>query len=153
MSKLDYSKITPEQRLAIDEVMDEFDFEKVERHMKTVNWGWSAPTPEDEWNLEIPDISQLKAACRRLLVNAFTSVTMNKEEGHDYDGPCYSSKGSDVPYEEVLRDLKARDEQDMNRKVDPLRPTPDAVIVDSTHLSFDEVVETILGIVKEKYHE
>lgn len=98
MSKLDYSKITPEQRLAIDEVMDEFDFEEVERHMKTVNWGWSAPTPEDEWNLEIPDLSTIKAACRKLLVNAFTAVTMNKEDGHDYDGPCYSSCGGFTVY-------------------------------------------------------
>jgi hypothetical protein len=98
MNKLDYSKITPEQRLAIDDVMDTFEFEKVERHMKAVNWGWSAPTPEDEWNLEIPTILDLKAACRRLLVNAFTSVTMNKEDGNDYDGPCYSSCGGFTVY-------------------------------------------------------
>lgn len=98
MGKLDYSKITPEQRLAIDEVMYEFDFEKVAKHMKAVNWGWSAPTPEDEWNLEVPHISGIKAACRRLLVNAFTSVTMNKEDGSDYNGPCYSSSGGFTVY-------------------------------------------------------
>ena len=62
------------------------------------------------------------------------------------------SKGDTTPYEQVLTDLKARDEQDMNRAVDPLRPTPDAVIVDSTELNFDEVVDAILAIVKEKYH-
>ena len=98
MGKLDYSKITPEQRLAIDEVMDTFDFEKVAKHMKAVNWGWSAPTPEDEWNLEIPQIHEIKAACRRLLVNAFTSVTMNKEDGHNYNGPCFSSSGGFTVY-------------------------------------------------------
>lgn len=98
MSKLDYSKITPEQRLAIDEVMDEFEFEKVERHMKAVNWGWSAPTPEDEWNVEIPTLSDIKAACRRLLVNAFTAVTMVKETDSDYNGPCYSSCGGFTVY-------------------------------------------------------
>jgi hypothetical protein len=98
MGKLDYSKITPEQRLAIDDVMDTFDFEKVAKHMKAVNWGWSAPTPEDEWNIEIPHIFGIKAACRRLLVNAFTSVTMNKEDGSDYDGPCYSSCGGFTVY-------------------------------------------------------
>ena len=98
MSKLDYSKITPEQRLAIDDVMDEFDFEKVERHMKTVNWGWAAPTPEDEWNLEVPDLSMIKAACRRLLVNSFTSVTENKEADPDYRGPCFSSCGGFTVY-------------------------------------------------------
>jgi hypothetical protein len=98
MSKLDYSKIAPEQRLAIDDVMDTFNFEKVERHMKAVNWGWSAPTPEDEWNLEIPTILDLKAACRRLLVNAFTAVSMVKETDPDYKGPCYSSCGGFTVY-------------------------------------------------------
>ena len=98
MNKLDYSKITPEQRLAIDDVMDEFDFEKVERHMKAVNWGWAAPTPEDEWNLEVPDLSMIKAACRRLLVNSFTSVTENKEADPDYRGPCFSSCGGFTVY-------------------------------------------------------
>lgn len=98
MSKLDYSKITPEQRLAIDDVMDTFEFEKVEKHMKTVNWGWSAPTPEDEWNMEIPTVLDLKAACRRLLVNAFASVTMNKEADPDYRGPCFSSCGGFTVY-------------------------------------------------------
>lgn len=78
--------------------MDTFDFEKVAKHMKAVNWGWSAPTPEDEWNLEIPHISGIKAACRRLLVNAFTSVTMNKEDGSDYNGPCFSSSGGFTVY-------------------------------------------------------
>lgn len=62
------------------------------------------------------------------------------------------AKGDDTPYETVLADLKARDDQDMNREVDPLRPAEDAVIVDSTHLGFDAVVETILKVVEEKYH-
>ncbi|MBQ8555254.1 MAG: (d)CMP kinase [Clostridia bacterium] len=60
----------------------------------------------------------------------------------------------DAPsYEEVLRDLRARDAQDMNREVDPLRPTEDAVIVDSTEMNFEQVVAYILKIVEEKTHE
>ena len=53
----------------------------------------------------------------------------------------------------MLRDLRARDEQDMNREVDPLRPTEDAVIVDSTSMNFEQVVDYILKIVEEKTHE
>ena len=53
----------------------------------------------------------------------------------------------------MLRDLRARDEQDMNREVDPLRPTDDAVIVDSTEMNFEQVVQYILNIVEEKTHE
>ena len=59
-------------------------------------------------------------------------------------------KGMEEPFEKVLEDLKKRDEQDMNRPVEPLRQAEDAVLVDSTNLSFDEVVDAILAIVEEK---
>lgn len=59
-------------------------------------------------------------------------------------------KGAPDTYEQVLEDLKRRDDQDMNRAVDPLRCADDAITVDSTHMSFDEVVEAILKIVEEK---
>lgn len=58
-------------------------------------------------------------------------------------------KGTQDTYEQVLEDLKRRDDQDMNRKVDPLRCAEDAVRLDTTHMGFDEVVEAILNIVKE----
>lgn len=59
------------------------------------------------------------------------------------------AKGAPDSFEQVLADLKKRDEQDMNRAVDPLRCAPDAITVDTTHLSFDETVEAILKIVEE----
>lgn len=62
-------------------------------------------------------------------------------------------KGDNAPFEQVLAECIARDEQDMNREVDPLRPTPDAVILDTTELDFEQSVEAVLKIVKEKYHE
>lgn len=62
-------------------------------------------------------------------------------------------KGMEEPFEKVLEDLKKRDEQDVNRPVEPLRQAPDAVLVDSTNLTFDETVDTIVRIVKEKCHE
>ena len=61
-------------------------------------------------------------------------------------------KGSGETYEQVLAELKERDYQDMNRPVEPLRQAPDAVLVDSTNLSFDEVMDAILRIVEEKRH-
>ena len=60
------------------------------------------------------------------------------------------AKGMPDTFEEVLQAVKDRDDQDMNRKVEPLRQAEDAVLVDSTKMTFDEVVETILGIVEEK---
>lgn len=59
-------------------------------------------------------------------------------------------KGTEVPYEQVLEDLRRRDDQDMNRTVDPLRPAENAVIVDTTGLTFDESVEKILAVIKER---
>lgn len=93
--------------------------------------------------------------CLRVLPDALVKIylTASAEERARRRWLEMKAKGDDTPYETVLSDLRARDEQDMNRAVDPLRPTEDAVIVDSTELSFDEVVQKIIGIVKERYHE
>ena len=52
----------------------------------------------------------------------------------------------------LVKELKKRDEQDMNRPVEPLRQAEDAVLVDTTNLSFDEAVDAILAIVEERRH-
>lgn len=57
----------------------------------------------------------------------------------------------DANFDDVLRDLRARDEQDTHRRwLTRLRAAEDAVTVDSTSLTFDEVVEAILRIVADK---
>ncbi len=61
-------------------------------------------------------------------------------------------KGQEESFEKVLEDLKKRDEQDMNRPVEPLRQAPDAELVDSTHLSFEETVDAIVCKVEAKCH-
>ena len=60
-------------------------------------------------------------------------------------------KGDTTSYEQVLRELNARDEQDMNRKTDPLRQAEDAVLVDSTNMTQEETVEAIVRIVEDVY--
>ena len=62
-------------------------------------------------------------------------------------------KGMNESYEKVLEDVIRRDEQDMNRAVEPLRQAEDAVLVDSSGLTFDETVDRILAIVEAKMHE
>ncbi len=52
--------------------------------------------------------------------------------------------------EEVIRDLRARDERDRNRADSPLKPAPDAVLLDSTHLTLDGVVAAAEAIVTAK---
>jgi cytidylate kinase len=45
------------------------------------------------------------------------------------------------PPDEVIRDLRARDERDRNRADSPLKPAPDAFLLDSTNLTLDEAVK------------
>jgi CMP/dCMP kinase len=45
------------------------------------------------------------------------------------------------PPEEVIRDLRARDERDRNRVDSPLKPAPDAFLVDSTNLTLEEAIQ------------
>ena len=51
---------------------------------------------------------------------------------------------------EILAQIKERDERDMNRPVAPLKQADDAVLVDTSDLTIDEVVEKILAIIDEK---
>src|SRR5699024_8819599 len=59
-------------------------------------------------------------------------------------------KGEAPSYEEILSDMLARDYQDSHREIAPLRPASDAVLLDSTGLTLDEVVERIVGLVRKK---
>ena len=61
------------------------------------------------------------------------------------------AKGTEVPFEEVLRDLLLRDEQDMHRETDPLQVADGAVVVDSTDLTEEETVERILSVAEAQY--
>lgn len=60
-------------------------------------------------------------------------------------------KGEEADFEEILREVNARDYQDMNREVDPLRCADDATVVDSSDIDFEQTVQAILRIVEEKH--
>lgn len=53
-------------------------------------------------------------------------------------------KGEDVSYEETLEDIKKRDYNDTHRKLNPLKKADDAVEIDTTDMTIDEVAGTIL---------
>lgn len=55
-----------------------------------------------------------------------------------------------VQPEEVIRDLRERDQRDRNRADSPLRAAPDAVLLDSTHMGLDEAVKAAEEIVADK---
>lgn len=57
-------------------------------------------------------------------------------------------KGEDVSYEATLEDIKKRDYNDTHRKLNPLAKADDAIEVDTTDMTIDEVVQTILDQIK-----
>lgn len=59
-------------------------------------------------------------------------------------------KGSNVTFEDVCKDIENRDRIDSTRKVNPLRKADDAIEVDTTSKSIDEVVDEILSIVNKR---
>ena len=61
-----------------------------------------------------------------------------------------TEKGETVRYEDVLAEIRDRDERDMNRKASPLRRADDAVLIDSSDMTPDEVLERITELVREK---
>lgn len=51
-----------------------------------------------------------------------------------------------VPYDEILNDIKFRDKNDSTRKIDPLRPSSDSVIVDNSDMTLEETILHIYNI-------
>jgi len=60
------------------------------------------------------------------------------------------ARGVDVDLEAVQADIQARDVQDTTRKLAPLRKADDAIVVDTTGLSLEQVIESMLGEIKRR---
>ncbi|MDD2376184.1 MAG: (d)CMP kinase [Clostridia bacterium] len=58
--------------------------------------------------------------------------------------------GCTLSLEEIEKDMKKRDSQDMNRDHSPLIKVEDAILIDTTYMSVEEVVEHIMVIIKDK---
>jgi cytidylate kinase len=56
------------------------------------------------------------------------------------------AKGIDVILCDLLKDIQARDERDTTRSLSPLRPAEDAITIDTTDLTIDQVVEQIMNL-------
>ena len=59
-------------------------------------------------------------------------------------------KGEECNIEDIQKDIEERDQRDMNREISPLRQAEDAVLVDSSEMTIDEVVSAIENIFHEK---
>lgn len=62
-----------------------------------------------------------------------------------------AQKGKAFLLEEVLEDLRRRDEIDSGREIAPLKVAPDAVVIDTTFKEIEEVVEEVVNLVLQRY--
>jgi cytidylate kinase len=62
----------------------------------------------------------------------------------------FQARGEAIDFETVLGDLERRDRHDEARAIAPMRPADDAIVVDSTGLSLDEVVDRIEAVVRRR---
>lgn len=58
------------------------------------------------------------------------------------------AKGEQVDMAALVKDIEARDERDSNRAVSPLKPAVDAVVIDSTAMTIEQVLQAMLNLVK-----
>jgi cytidylate kinase len=74
-------------------------------------------------------------------------LTASAEERAERRYKQLKAKGLDVTLAALLREIEARDARDAARTVAPLRPAPDAVLIDTTGVPVAEVVARVLALV------
>ena len=82
------------------------------------------------------------------LVKIYLTASVETRAKRRYDELV--EKGEPADLTKIEEDIKERDYRDMHREMSPLRQADDAVLVDSSDMSIEQVVSAILGIVKEK---
>jgi cytidylate kinase len=60
------------------------------------------------------------------------------------------SRGMRAHFEDVLADIRVRDERDSNRKAAPLREAPDAILLDTSGLDIGEAIAEALRLVEQR---
>ena len=59
-------------------------------------------------------------------------------------------KGINIPFEEIIENIKFRDNNDKTSKVAPLKQADDAIYIDSSNMTIEEVAEKVIEIIKQK---
>ena len=75
-------------------------------------------------------------------------LTASAEERAERRFKQLKEKGKDAPFEEILADIRARDERDSSRAVAPLKPALDALQIDTTSLDIPTTIARVLDAVK-----
>jgi cytidylate kinase len=72
----------------------------------------------------------------------FMDASIDERARRRYDE--LKAKKIDVDFDDLVRTIEMRDETDKKRKFGPLKPAPDAIVLDTSHMTFDEQVEFIV---------
>ena len=80
-------------------------------------------------------------------VKVYLTASVKTRAKRRYDE--LTAKGETCDLDEIARDIKERDERDMNRETAPLRQAEDAVLVDSSDMTIEEVVKAIADLCRE----
>lgn len=75
----------------------------------------------------------------------FLTASVEARAGRRYKQ--LKEKGESVNLTRLFREIKARDLRDQSRSIAPLRPAEDAVIIDSTNMSIDEVFNKVVSLI------
>lgn len=86
--------------------------------------------------------------CPEAEVKFFVTASPEVRAKRRYDE--FVAKGMSAQYENVLGDVKARDERDATRKDAPMKPADDAIILDTSDLGIEEVFAKTVAIIEEK---
>lgn len=78
----------------------------------------------------------------------YLTASVKTRASRRYKELCKKNVACDL--EEIMKDIEDRDYRDMHRKISPLKQAEDAVLVDSSDMSIDEVVNTIITLAKER---
>lgn len=77
-------------------------------------------------------------------------MTASAEERAERRYKQLKAKGINANIAALVADLKARDEQDANRAVSPLKPANDAILLDTTEMSIQQVTEKLLELARQR---
>lgn len=77
-------------------------------------------------------------------------MTASAEERAERRYKQLKAKGINANIAALVADLKARDEQDANRAVSPLKPAEDAILLDTTEMSIQQVTEKLLELARQR---
>lgn len=61
-----------------------------------------------------------------------------------------TQKGEECDFDKILKDIIERDERDMTRAISPLKQADDAILVDSSYMSIEEVADKVIGLLEGK---